>query len=369
MKKKRQEATSPFLLDAAAEGTLSDQLAENIRRAIVNGYFRPGDKLPGIRQIAEKSGTSLAVPRAALAKLQESGDVRARSGAGCIVLARNRRIWKGRILLVCTGSSASYSRDAFLRELTKILSGAGYHVEWVMLTEVREGRLRHDTQLLKQSLNAGCSLAISYSASEQIVRLLQASGMPYVVGAQVPLKGHCVGAMFVTCERAFAQFAEHCRETGVRRVLQVDYPDCPFGAERALKAVGVSVERLTVRPEVKTRDALQNFERCGYEGVRERMKNVRRARPDLVYFADDFLAIGGLLALAELDVDVPQDVKVVSVTNRGITPVSSRPLARIECDPYENADRVARFVIRHLEQDARRASIPLPFAYVRGETF
>ena len=47
-----------FDLDPAAEGTLTSQLAENLRSAVFNGIFRAGDVLPGVRKMADLCGTS-----------------------------------------------------------------------------------------------------------------------------------------------------------------------------------------------------------------------------------------------------------------------------------------------------------------------
>ena len=47
-----------YRLDTAAVETLTEQLSENLRRAIANGLYKPGDRLPGIREMAKLCGTS-----------------------------------------------------------------------------------------------------------------------------------------------------------------------------------------------------------------------------------------------------------------------------------------------------------------------
>ena len=80
------DAEQIYRLDAAAAETLTEQLAENLRRAIANGLYKPGDGLPGIRVIAKWCGTSVQVPIGAMKMLADEGFVKARPRIGCVVL-------------------------------------------------------------------------------------------------------------------------------------------------------------------------------------------------------------------------------------------------------------------------------------------
>ena len=82
---------SAYRLDPAAAETLTEQLADNLRRAIANGICKPGDKLPGVRQMAKLCGTSVQVPIGAMKALATDGFVKARPRIGCVVLEQNRK--------------------------------------------------------------------------------------------------------------------------------------------------------------------------------------------------------------------------------------------------------------------------------------
>ena len=77
-----------FRLDRAGSASLSSQLADNLRRAIRNHIFRPGDVLPGIRRLAELCGTSVRVPIQALAELESEGLIKSRARIGSAVARR-----------------------------------------------------------------------------------------------------------------------------------------------------------------------------------------------------------------------------------------------------------------------------------------
>ena len=62
-------------------GRLSEEIFERIRRAIVEGRLRPGDRLPSERELTERFGVSRVSVRDALRILEASGLVEIRVGA------------------------------------------------------------------------------------------------------------------------------------------------------------------------------------------------------------------------------------------------------------------------------------------------
>ena len=66
---------------------ISTQIAEQIRESILSGEFRPGDKLPPERELAEMFGVSRPSVREALNILAASGLVMSYQGGGTVVLS------------------------------------------------------------------------------------------------------------------------------------------------------------------------------------------------------------------------------------------------------------------------------------------
>ena len=87
-------------------------------------------------------------------------------------------------------------------------------------------------------------------------------------------------------------------------------------------------------------------------------------------FADDYIANGGLLAMAELGIRPPEDVKVVAWLNRGFPLNSLRSLTRMETCPYANGRTVANLIIDYLRTGRRPRRIPsIGHDYIIGDTF
>ena len=113
------------------------------------------------------------------------------------------------------------------------------------------------------------------------------------------------------------------------------------------------------------------FSVLAYDAVTARFAAGRRgrARPDLVCFADDYLARGGLWALERLGLRAPDDVKVVSLCNYGNAPFYPRPLTRFEYNHYEFAAKTVRAILRYLREGRLPGTVFCSPRYVRGETF
>jgi DNA-binding transcriptional regulator YhcF (GntR family) len=72
-------------LDHRADVAIGVQLDWSIRAAIAAGRLRPGERLPGLRDLAEEVGVNHNTVRAAVAKLEADGLLETRHGTGTFV--------------------------------------------------------------------------------------------------------------------------------------------------------------------------------------------------------------------------------------------------------------------------------------------
>jgi DNA-binding transcriptional regulator YhcF (GntR family) len=73
---------------AETDGAPSQRAAEDIRRSIVSGELRPGDRVPSTREITKRWGVAMATATKILARLREEGLVSMRPGVGTVVAAQ-----------------------------------------------------------------------------------------------------------------------------------------------------------------------------------------------------------------------------------------------------------------------------------------
>jgi DNA-binding FadR family transcriptional regulator len=74
-------------LDHTADVPLGVQLDWVVRAAVASGRLRAGDRLPGLREVADQLGVNHNTVRAAVAKLESDGLLETRHGSGTFVAA------------------------------------------------------------------------------------------------------------------------------------------------------------------------------------------------------------------------------------------------------------------------------------------
>ena len=75
----------PIVLDAGHPAPFYQQIADQVRRLILNGRLPPGSPLPSVRALAAQLGTSVITTRRAYEELERAGLIVTRQGAGSFV--------------------------------------------------------------------------------------------------------------------------------------------------------------------------------------------------------------------------------------------------------------------------------------------
>jgi DNA-binding transcriptional regulator YhcF (GntR family) len=79
-----------FKVNREAEGSISDQIAEQVRDAIKKGQLKPGDLLPSTPSVAKELGISIESVRRAYMNLREEGALETDSTNGTLVSGGKR---------------------------------------------------------------------------------------------------------------------------------------------------------------------------------------------------------------------------------------------------------------------------------------
>ena len=211
-------AALPFAVDRRKPGSLVDQLADGLRQAILSNFWKPGEALPTLDRLAAAAGTSLRIPREAVARLKAEGLVDPRPGLGCMVTGARRARWRGHVLFVLHDAEGSYYANVFAGVLQERFVRAGY---LFTRASASDGRAGADRGALDAALSQSVTLAVLFCpGAPRTARLLDSRGVPFVEIGRAP-SGLRASKGFVRFDReaALADFAAHCRERGARRVL------------------------------------------------------------------------------------------------------------------------------------------------------
>ena len=355
---------NPFKIVRQADDSLTTQLADGLRQAILTGFYPVGKALPARERLARQYGVSQIVVRAAIRRLSAEGLVVSRPRIGCMVQPRNVRIWKGQVLLVLADVPGSYYLNVFADELQNALMQDGWALSRVSVRRGYSGR--YDFAAMDLALSGAVSLVVLMYNNDPIERHLEKCGTPFVViGKRRNRKAS--GFVHFNREAAVPEFVRNCTVRGIRRVLVAGCTEKDTDVAGMLQEAGIACEEWVIEPlaglrppEAMERAALKAFERrfSGTFGL-----------PDLIFFSDDFVAQGALTALLAAGVRIPDDVKVVSWANAGLGPVFPRTLTRMEMDAVANGRSVAGFLSGYFKGGRLPDRASVSSVYIIGDTF
>lgn len=362
---------SPFRLDPG--GNLTVQTADGIAAAIERGRWKAGDVLPTAREWQSALGVGAYVPRAAMKLLAERGVLTVKKHVGGIVTGRGAHKWKGRIAFITTSTRGSFFESAHAYALQSIFESAGWELVRVSMRERHEDDEKLDLTPLRRQIAHGIDLAICLTGSRRIAASLDDANVRCVfeggTGRDFPNAEATIN-LEKNSQKAAERLAKHWVVEKVRTALIVDFEHImPRIVTSALFASGISVRHVMVSRPSFDNERLYDFQQSGLSAVAKffAAERNRTDPPDAIFFYDDYLAAGGLIALAATGLRVPEDVRVATLANRGFGPVWFKPLTRLEYDPVENARLIGDYVLKLLA--GKEATPPaLQLKFIEGKT-
>lgn len=362
----------PFMLDKTSREGFVAQLVCGIRTAIQNGYYREGDELPTWREMAVSLGVSERVPRDAMKRLSFEGLVVSRRRLGCVVAhSVRRRRWKGVVLCVWYDADFfSFFSAAIMKGLRAVLMNAGYLPVAVGVRRTATGGFDFAPLAVAVEMDVGFCVQFCHRAS--VSRFISGMCVPFLSPSGYRSAPNCVGRLpLCVSGQAVDAFAQHCVRAGVHHVLQVSFCAASnVSIEQPLKEAGVVVERWLVPPLVG-RARQEGLREAARRAVIRRVESLGHKLPDLIFFDDDYVAAGGLLALVQAGVSIPGDVKVAIFGNEGDIPASPVSLTCLLYRPEALGRITGKRVLGHLRGDVHgdEGLLDIEMEYRIGESF
>lgn len=357
---------APFTLDCHAKKGLAEQMSDQIRAAIVAGRYRPGTRLPTIAEWAEALNVSAFVPRRALGQLAREGAVVIKRHVGAVVTERLARQKRWRVAYVSVDAGENWSRNVFSYEFGECFRKAGISYGRVHIP-CRRGQF--DLEPLKDALAEGIDFVVCELSDPRPTEPLRTAGIPFAVLAGGAAEFPGAQAVFRNDYDEVAQaIIRRARATNCRSILHVGFGKWKRDALTSpLYSAGLQVRRCHI-PSPKDRSPPEEWQRKALHHFERLLRKGTDWLPDLILFSDDFLASGALLALTHHGVRIPEDVRVVTLSNSGLGPVYLKPLTRFEADVRREASEIAAYVEARLSD--RLPKMPCLSLHLRlGETF
>ena len=356
----------PFVLDRAQRGTLAEQMAEGLKRAIRSGVYRKGDRLPSVRDLVAHFGVSSKVPVAAFKILSEEGLVEAVPNRGSVVRELRTPVWKGYVCVV-TSADFSYSTAMLTSRIRNALSAAGFLFTEVVVQRLEGGRL--DMGTLDYVLEQPLDFAVILDKSRQLAARIEKAGVPFVSAANdEALFSMCRCVYAYDMETVYRKFAGHCRKRKDKHALcVVKRPGESEKLQAALCKAGVMTEEWCLYPRRQGRGRLEILRRSAFNAFEARLAEGKEWLPDVICFTDDYLAAGAMAALCAHGVRFPKDVHIATVANIGNVPVFAGEFDRFEFNQEKCGEMIADAVLSGLSGKKLPRQLRLPVDFVSAK--
>ena len=346
----------PFEIDRKSWIKFPHQIADGIRKGIVDGFWKPGERLPSARQLRDELGVALRVAVEALRILAKEGIILLRAKSGAVVRLEPTIQKNHRILIVLSGG-AKVRPWAEAAELLRLrLEDAGYSVRFVALRRVGR-KARFDLVQLKGELRQTYELVFCFPARPPVIGVIKESGQQFaMLGDSAVRTPSFVGLVKRSRDEALTAFARHCVRRRVRRVVVATKwkNEVPL-IMRILERAGVGAEEWVVPVPVSAASTPRGevVERTFFDTFHRRISRWGAGwLPDAFFFSDDFACYGAMTALLTHGVGVPEDVRVATFANSGSIRAFKVPLARLEWDASRIAAVATEAILAYLRTGA-----------------
>ena len=359
----------PFTVDRSRSGTLVDQLECALQKAIETGYYLPGDIIPPTRDLSEILGISRVVAIRAIRRLAARRVVNPRPHSGSVVCAAERPLWKGQVLIVVPPGVGNPTDNMVYSIVRNSLTAAGYLPLIATVPLASSGEF-DDFSFLDTMLRQQVDLVVQLHNQIGISHWLSKRNVPFVRYSRKHVKlANCVGTVCRSFDSKIGEFAEHCREAKISSVMQIKVWDNELDVSCQLKRIGVRVN--TWKPDLPEEElTAYGLKKWAHKAFSERLsKKGRKWLPDLIFFQDDHLTEGAMLAMDSFGVRIPEDLRIVTWANRDYGPFSSKPLTRIEMDSSVYGRKLADGILHYLQHKEFPADAVDGQTYIRGESF
>jgi len=334
---------------------LAERMAKEIRERHLK-QTRPGGRLLPVRQLARELGVCVRTVLAAQRILAERGELEIRHGSGAY-LPEARGPCRAGIFtafnILQPGVSTFHSRVAW--ELSRCLEHNGIPTEvYIGRPTLKEDdppsaccRLMADVQSgrLDGLVILCCPTTIEWRKTIESLRIP-------AVGCNTPYRVEMGYADMV--RRAVRRL----REQGSRRIAMLAWErDGLRGPlRRALEECG-----LEYCPEWVRHDLHPGLSAAGWEEFREAW-TARRDKPDGLLVTDDMLFREACLAIQELRIRVPEQLRIVAHANKGAYRHYPFPVTEALVDPQRYAEMLSAMLLKRMRGEAMEPrTVTLPF--------
>lgn len=326
--------------------TLHHRVATKLKEYI-RAHHQPGEALPPVRELSAKMRVSTPTLRAAQALLCQEGYLQPMHGSGVYVLDR---VVTNLVALVSDLDVLHPGVSQFFRGMLHHLRG--FFAENGVRTRLYLGEIQPGEPYKDPSCREFVADVLAHRF-DGIVAVATDPLPVWMKGAEqfdIPVVGgnHRFRQwVSLDNQQLIREGLGILREQGARRVAVLAWGDSggAGGFPKALQDAGLSTREGWIRTDVHP-----SLPGGGWEEFRE-VWSAHAEKPEGLLIADEMLYAQALLAIQELGLRIPEDLRIVASVNRGAGLVHPFPVTLMEFDPKEMAEAMGGMMLKLLRRE------------------
>ena len=324
----------------------ADQVAAHLRGSVLN-RMQPGTKLVSVRKLAVDLGVSVPTVRAAQAILTREGLLVVRHGSG-VYAVENRDMprWVG----IYTALDILHPRTSSFytlmpRALRRFFNSHGLHAE-IYLGDAQPG----DQEESPNNLRFRSDVAAGRIQGVVVANAPTTRGWAnWVANLQIPVVGSLSPYRVDPSYDDMVRHAVQCLyDGGSRRIALLSWSHNELQKPLREALTGLSLE---YHPEWSRSDLHPMLSGAGWEQFRE-IWAASRVKPDGLVVADDVLFDEAQIAIQEMGIRVPDQLRIVTYANKGSIKRYPFPVNIAQCDPERFAEVLGGMLLKRMRGEA-----------------
>jgi GntR family transcriptional regulator of arabinose operon len=319
---------------AASEGPKYKRIYNELREALSDGAYLPGNKLPSEHELVERLAASRPTVRRALAQLEQEGFVERRKGSGTVVAQRSsHKTHVLGLLIPELGSTEIF--EPICQGIAQAQTEGHHDLLWgpsFTKGASKEAQAEHLCRYYIDRKVSGVFFAPieHFAGGEAINRSIAGAfdeaGIPIVLLdrdiVHFPARSR-YDLVGIDNHRAGFVLAEHLLQTGSRRVAFMAWP---YSAHTVDVRMGGYLEALHVHLGPGAQ-ALVKWTDAGDVSAIQEFLN--QAQPDAIICANDYTAAQLLRTLNSIGVEVPAQIRIAGFDDVKYARLLQTPLTTI----------------------------------------
>ena len=335
------------MLDIQRNKSLHRQISHQIEGAIFNGKLKAGDRIPSTTELAQMLKVNPRTVQLGLYNLSMRGFLDRTPGKGTFI----------RKTLEVNTIGIAFQRDVFsnqdfaffscyLNELVDVINERGYETRLFVMDKSKDGgKVLHD---LKDAAEKGDIRGIVFFCGGNEIDSYISGNCP------VPKTSHSN----IDFRQMVLMGLKHLAENGHRDIMMIGYHGKALVNNKYVEALKYArkeecCKSLSVRT-VSCADTMEDGHRAFIKDIKE------NSAIDGVLVTNDAVCRGVLYGILEKGLKIPEDIAVISHSNKGVNIFCHVPLTRLEVCPRDFAEKSVDSLIAKIKGEEYEDKKVLP---------